>query len=119
MNCEGPQALRAGRQFAKVLCNRRNLSAAEPATSPQVLNLRTAICNRAQTVSNLCMLTSLIYHQYMSTWEFTREQYYNPFCSLFIQMILLLMFLMHFLLFMLMTHLWDVELRLHLTLNQL
>ena len=48
MNCEGPQALRAGRQFAKVLCNRRNLSAAEPATSPQVLNLRTAICNRAQ-----------------------------------------------------------------------
>ena len=48
MNCGGPQVLRAGKQFAKDLCNRRSLSAAEPATSPQVLNLRTALCNRAQ-----------------------------------------------------------------------
>ena len=47
MNCGGPQALRAGKQIAKVLCNRRSLSAAEPATSPQVLNLQTALCNRA------------------------------------------------------------------------
>ena len=48
MNCGGPQALRAGKQFAKVLCNRRSLSAAQPATSSQVLNLGTASCNRAQ-----------------------------------------------------------------------
>ena len=72
-----------------------------------------------QTVSNLCMLTSLTHHQYLSTWEFLREQYKDPFCSLFIQMTLLLLFLMNFLLFMLMTHPWDVEVRLHLTLNQL
>ena len=50
MNCGGPQALRAGKQFAKVLCNRRNLSAAEPATSPQVLNLQTVLCNRVVRV---------------------------------------------------------------------
>ena len=47
MNCGGPQALRARKQFANVLCNRCSLSPAEPATSPQVLNLRTALCNRA------------------------------------------------------------------------
>ena len=48
MDCGGPQVLRTGSQSAKLLCNRRNLSAAEPATSPQVLNLRIILCNRAQ-----------------------------------------------------------------------
>ena len=50
MDYGGPQVLCAGKQFAKVLCNRHNLSAAKPATSPQVLNLRTALCNRALVV---------------------------------------------------------------------
>ena len=48
MDCGGLQVLRTGKQSAKVLCNRRNLSAAESAKSPQELNLRTALCNRAE-----------------------------------------------------------------------